>query len=267
LIGAPALLGQEPTEVSNASDVEAIIEQILELREQLDALLSTLPPEVREEVERKWQTRIDEKDGDETAQISTTVPDEPEVESAELAPTPVDPDSLDREARETTELVEQIEAESVASSPETGPVAEQTCVHMTAFDTNEDRVVSAGDRYWRYLRLWTDNGDGIVNEELEIESLYELEILEIRVELDYYGLPGDVSGDIRVGDEVQLVLVDPKRNSTAPATLVVQADRMARGGQIWLADRSGQVLDGYQSVGPAIVAETQDGEQMPLVCP
>jgi len=138
---------------------------------------------------------------------------------------------------------------------------------MAAFDTNEDGVVSAGDRYWRYLRLWTDNGNGSVDEELEIKSLYELEIREIRVELDYYGLPDNVSGDIRVGDEVQLVLVDPKRNSTSHATLVVQADRMSRGGNIWLADHSGQVLSGYQSVGPAIVATTQDGEHLPLVCP
>jgi hypothetical protein len=266
-IGAPALQAQEPNEISNPSDVEAIIEQILELREQLDALLVTLPPELREEVERQWKTRLEAKERSEMAQVSPSVPDELEAESAELPSAPEEADQLGRETRDTIELVDQIDADSPAFSPEPEPAAKQTCIHLAAFDTNDDGVVSAGDRYWRYLRLWTDNGNGTVDEELEIKSLYELEIREIRVELDYYGLPNNVSGDIRVSDEVQLVLVDPKRNSTSHATLVVQADRMARGGNIWLADHSGQVLSGYQTVGPAIIAETHDGEHLPLVCP
>ncbi len=267
LIGAPALQAQEASEISTPPDVEAIIEQILELRDQLDALLATLPPELREEVERQWKTRLEAKERSETPQVSPSVPDEFEAESAELPSAPEEPDLLGREARETTELVDQIDPESPASPPEPEPAAVQTCVHLAAFDTNDDGVVSAGDRYWRYLRLWTDNGNGTVDEELEIKSLFALEIQEIRIELDYYGLPNNVSGDIRVGDDLQLVIVDPKRNSTSYATLVVQAGRMARGGNIWLADHSGQVLSGYQTVGPAIIAETQDGKRLPLVCP
>jgi hypothetical protein len=274
-----AISAQESVESTEPVDTEAIIEQILELQEQLESLLSALPADLREQVERQWQTRLEtrkraqarvpEGQSDletEAAQVPLTAPPVGQ-ESVAVPSGPADSSVFDLEEVSTSagglEPIESMESSKVVEPEAKDSLA---CVHMAAFDTNADRIVSPGDRYWRYLRLWTDNGDGIVDEELEIDSLFELDIREIRVELDYYGLRGDVSGDIRVGDQVQLVLIDPRRNSSAPATLVVQAGRMARGGYIWLADSSGQVLDGYQAVSPAIVAETDDGRRLPLVC-
>lgn len=275
-----SLLGQQTEPSTSEVDTDEVIEQILDLREQLEALLSGLPPELRDEVELRWNHRLDAARPADSADASPAPLEPPSRSSADPAgdlepsvTTAADVDPSEAELRlesgdsipldnlvEPTATIEEITiAEGEVTSPE--------CVHLAAFDTNEDRVVSSGDRYWRYLRLWEDNGDGVVNEELEIESLFELEIREIRVELDYYGLPNDVSGDITVGDEVQLILVDTKRNAASPATLVVQAGRMARGGQIWIADEAGRVLDGYQVVGPAILAETAAGIKMPLVCP
>lgn len=276
---SPAICAQESVEPSDPVDTEAIVEQILELQEQLESLLSALPPDLREKVERQWKIRLETKQRaearvpedqpgfeNETAQVPPAAPPMSE-ESVAIPFVPADSTAIDlEEVPVGDERLEHAEAKGSSNVVEPEAKATLSCVHLAAFDTNEDGIVSPGDRYWRYLRLWTDNGDGVVNEELEIDSLFELDIREIRVELDYYGLRGDVSGDIRVGDQVQLVLIDPKRNSSAPATLVVQAGRMARGGHIWLADSSGQVLDGYQAVTPAIVAETDDGRRLPLVC-
>ncbi len=272
-------LRQEPAETSESVDTGAIVEQILELQEQLESLLSALPPDLREEVERQWQRRLEtnrraearlsEDRSDLDTQTDQVLPTGPPVREEAVALPSVPPDSTRFDLGDVAggeESLEQAERADPSDVVEPEPLGAISCMHMAAFDTNEDRLVSPGDRYWRYLRLWTDNGDGIVNEEFEIDSLFELDIREIRVELDYYAMRGDVSGDIRVGDQVELILIDPKRNSSAPATLVVQAGRMARGGRIWLADSSGQVLDGYQAVSPAIVAETDDGRRLPLVC-
>ena len=267
----PPAWARESDSVESPPDHQETVEEILELRRQLEALLSTLPPELREEMERQWREQLEEGEAPPvtpsiTEPVAGTDPidseskgDGTESDPSVLAGT----DSKDSTPiDEITESSSPVTAADLVASDESPP----SCIHLAAFDSNNDRVVSAGDRYWRYLRLWNDNGDGIVDEELEIDSLYELGIREIRVELDYYGLPNNVSGDITVGDQVQLILVDPKRNSAAPATLVVQAGRIARGGEIWIADESGAVLDGYQTIGPAIVAETSEGDRLPLVC-
>ena len=254
-----ALVAQETEQASDAADSEAIIEQILELREQLEALLSTLPPDLRQEVERRWQARSEEP-ADTTP--SPSAPSEPTAEVAQPVP----------EQAEISESLEEPAAEVVAdesaSIPEQATPSEPECVHLAAFDTNGDRVISAGDRYWRYLRLWTDNGDGVVDEDLEIGSLFTLDIRDIRVELDYYSQPDDLTGDILVQDaEVKLLLDDAKGRPTKRATLVVQADRLSRGGEIRLTDASSRVLSGYQPIGPEVFTETEDGERLPLVCP
>lgn len=267
----PTVWGRQSDSADGPVDHQETMEEILVLRRQLEALLATLPPELRKEVERQWRDQLEEGE---------VPPATPAVTEPVAGTETIQPENLSdgaiavpgvmtgAEPEESTPIDEITESSLTATTPDltTSHELPPPCVHLAAFDSNHDRVVSASDRYWRYLRLWSDNGDGIVDEELEIDSLYELGIREIRVELDYYGLPNNVSGDITVGEQVQLILIDPKRNSAAPATLVVQAGRMARGGEIWIADQSGTVLDGYQSIGPTIVAETSGGQRLPLVC-
>jgi len=253
-----AIKAQETPQATDAADPEVIIEQILELREQLEALLSALPPELRQEVERRWQERRQETES------KTPSPSDPSSPSPDIAETVKER----HESPETlTEPAVEVVTESATESLEPAVPSEPECVHLAAFDTNGDHVVSAADKYWRYLRLWNDNGDGVVDEDLEIESLFELDIREIRVELDTYSLPDDILGDIEVQDTVTLWLGDAKGRAPKPAVLVVQAERMSRGGEIWFEDASGKVLTGYQAIGPSVFSETENGTRLPLVCP
>ena len=249
---------REPPQATDASDPEVVIEQILELREQLEALLSALPPELREEVERRWQERR------EASERETPIPPDLSSPSPDVAESV---EERDESPETVSEPAVEVVTESVVETLEPASPSEPECVHLAAFDTNGDGVVSAADKYWRYLRLWTDNGDGVVDEDLEIESLFELDIREIRVELDYYSQPEDVTGDIELQDAVTLLLDDSRGRTPKAATLVVQADRMSRGGEIWLADPSGRVLTGYQPIGPSAFTETEEGTRQPLLCP
>ena len=269
---ASTLVAQETADPSQWDQTERLIEQILEMREQLEALLATLPPELRQEVEARWLERQAERQA--SAQIeSPTTPAEIAPLAQPEVPMPTEPIEAIADAEETDDLLfEPVEAQvdgetSVAPAQTEDPASTATCIHMAAFDTNEDGRVTGGDKYWRYLRLWKDNGDDTVNEELEIQTLYELGIKGFSLNLDYYDLPDDVSGDIRVGESVELMLFGPKIRSGSAATLVVQAGRMSRGSEIWLEDPSGQVLTGYQPIGPTIVAESAEGRRDPLVCP
>ena len=54
LASPPLLDSQEKTEARPQSTAE-IIERILELRREMEALLEVLPPELQEEIERRWQ--------------------------------------------------------------------------------------------------------------------------------------------------------------------------------------------------------------------
>lgn len=255
--GNRPVTAQETGSDAAAADSEAVIEQILELRAQLEALLSALPPELRDEVERRWQARIEATTGD------AAPPEAATVEAPEVTPEPDVAIASSPEA--DTSIEPEAAAKEIEQPADAQPTTEQACVHLAVFDTNGDRVVSSGDRYWRYLRLWNDNGDGVVNEELEIDSLFELGIRHIRVELDYYSLPEDVTGDIELGEQVRFVMTGLERGASS-ALLVVQAERMSRGGEVRLADASGEPLIGYQPISSSIIAETEDGRRLPLVC-
>lgn len=225
-------------ELPPASTEEEIIEQILLLRQQIDSLLEALPPTMREEVEKRWRAR----------------------QQAEL-PVAESPASL-----EPLEPTAQTRVTPAPLSPATSPQPRATCGTLGPLDTNEDGLLSGGDRYWRYLRLWFDNGDS-TPEESEIESLFDLGIRQIDVKLSFYKDSDEAIGDIDVDDLVRLHLHRNGRSSTRTGVLTVEAGRLARTDELWLTDSAGTRLTQVQPLASELVFESADGTRHPLSCP
>ena len=195
----------------------------------MDDLLQALPPEMREEAERRWQER--------QRQLAATAPQE--------SPEPI--------AEEETEAV---------APAETGDAG----CGLRVLDTNADGSISGADRQWRFLRLWFDDGDGEVSE-LEIESLYDLGVRQIDTGLGFYVDTDGDSEDIDTGDRIELAAVGIGNADRRRGVLVVDADRLARGGLLTLTDAAGAPLSGYQALGPGTLLVDASGNGVPAVCP
>jgi hypothetical protein len=248
---APLLLdAQENAEAKPQSTAE-IIERILELRREMEALLEVLPPQLQEEIERRWR-ELQEAE----AQAASHVPQVESTGRAEVAVVPgPTPDSIP--------VVESLE-ETTAIVPE--PATVPVCGTLTPFDSNDDGVLSGADRYWRYLRLELEGGAA----SLEVQgpsSLYELGIRTLDVNLKFFTTPDKERGDIDVNEAIHISLVGKGRLAGESGVLVIDADRLARGGEIKLVDGSGTLLAGIQALSPGLALETGDGGRLPLLCP
>lgn len=237
------------TESVSTGSQEEIIERILELRGQIEDLLEILPAEVRQEVERRWQER---HTGDPALNSGLETVSEPvstpEPESASVDPSPAEPDP------------EPVADEVVA-------VVAPRCGGLHLFDTNEDSLVSGGDRPWRFLRLWFDsNGDRGLDES-EIETLLDLGVRQIDVDLRFYGNDQGDSEDVDVDDFIWLRQIAKAKADRRSGVLVVAAERLGRDGRLRLVDVEGTQLSGYQPLGSRSFLETSDGKRSPVLCP
>jgi hypothetical protein len=228
LTAAGPAVGEEPVAESAP---EEIVERIVELRRELDALLASLPAELRDEVER----RLSQERGE--AVVALPPPAEVEVDTT---------------------------VPEVVAAPEPAPAAESECAALAVFDSNEDGFVSGLDRYWRYFKLWLDDGDGDI-EEPELASLYDSGIAQISARLTHHTTVDGGSGDVWVEEGVVVVDV-PGRNSRS-AVLLIDADRLARGGEMHLVAVDGAALTGFHAVGEAVVVALAGDELRPLLCP
>jgi hypothetical protein len=145
-------------------------------------------------------------------------------------------------------------------------VAAPVCGTLTAFDSNEDGLVTGADRYWRYFRLELEGGAAAA-ESSGPASLYDLGIRSIQVELDFYTTADKETGDIDVNDVIRLELLGKGHPAGASGVLVIDADRLARGGEVKLVDGAGGLLAGPQALRPGQALATADGGRLPLLCP
>jgi hypothetical protein len=154
----------------------------------------------------------------------------------------------------------------VPPTPEAEPAVVPVCGTLIPFDSNDDGVLSGADRYWRYLRLELEGGGA----GLEVQgpsSLYELGIRTIDVNLKFFTTPDKERGDIDVDEAIHIGLVGKGRLVGESGVLVIDADRLARGGEIKLVDGSGTLLAGFQALRPGLALKTADGGRLPLLCP
>lgn len=247
-------------EVDPATSQEEVIQRILELRQQIEDLLEILPEDLRQEVERRWQE--DQARKPEEAVIGS--PPGPETETE---PTPEAKQSGEpaiatepRPAREPA-TTQEVLADEQAATPVVPP-----CGGFYLFDTNEDSVVSAGDRPWRYLRLWFDTNSNRSLEEDEIESLFELGVRQIDVALRFYTDDEDNSEDVDLDDLIWLRQVGNARTNRRSGALVMDADRLGRDGRFWLTDDDGGQLTGLQPLASGAFLHTRDGDRFPVLC-
>lgn len=222
---------QEPPADPGPPDPEKVAERILELQDEIEALLEGLSPEARRQVERILAARSAPPDGFEPEGAPAPEPAAP-AEPAP-APAPVRP-------------------------------AEPSCNLLEPFDTDGDGVVSARDRYWRYLYLWRDgNGDRQI-QTAETVDLYEAGVAEIAVALD--------SAKLREGGRVRMeadryVLLELDDFQGLEGVLAVDTDRLARGsGPAVLPEEDGAPLSGIQPIEVGWQLSFDDGETVVLTC-
>lgn len=250
-------------------DVERIIEEILRLRGEADALLEVLSPELRDEVERRWeelQAAPPEDLGEGASDPVSSIADSPEPDDtapvpAEVGATAVPEPEIEPEAEDQSPA-----ASDVVSEPEPEPEPAKECDSLGPLDTNGDGVISATDRNWRYLRLRADMGGRSTNM-VDLESLYDLDIREIDVNLRFYKLSDGAAGDIFIDDRIRFELLGKRKSSRRSMILFIQASRLARSGELQLVDPSGALLAGDQPLAPGVALQTAAGKHLPLLCP
>ena len=269
IISIPLTLGADlwaqDQESPPPEDVERIIEEILQLRGEADALLEALSPELRDEVERRWeelQAAPPEDLGEGASDPVSSIADSPEP--ADTAPVPAE---VGATAVPEPELEPEAEDQSPAASEVVSePEPAKECDSLGPLDTNGDGVISASDRNWRYLRLRADMGGRSTNM-VELESLYDLDIREIDVNLRFYELDDGAAGDIFIDDRIRFELLSKRKSGRRSMILFIQASRLARGGSLRLVDGSGALLAGDQPLAPGVALQTAEGSRLPLLCP
>lgn len=280
LISIPLTLGADlwaqGQESPPPDEIERILEEILQLRGEAEALLETLPPELREEVERRWielQVASPELPDEEASQSAAPVaaPPEPDAGPEDLAPVPSEiapsqQPTADPGPDAELEPALESEAAEVLPGPEPEPEPAKECDSLGPLDTNSDGIISADDRNWRYLRLRADMG-GKSTSMGDLESLYDLNIREIDVNLRFYKLADGFTGDITLDDRIRFELLSKRKSGRRSMILFVQASRMARGGGLQLVDSSGALLAGDQPLAPGVALQTAEGSRLPLLCP
>jgi len=248
---------QETLEPELTSD--EIVERILELRRELDALMEALPADLRHEIERRlepprMEQAIEPVQASEIVDMTTELtpapgplPELPEAPEVAVAPEPA--------AVATSEAASSLPPAEVPAAVE--------CVDLAEFDTNEDGAVSGFDRYWRYFKLWFDDGDGAITEN-ELKTLYDSGIGAVSAKLRSYTDLDGGKGDVVVS---QHILLDVPGGKTRTAVLTIDAGRLARGGEFELRDELGTGLDGLQILDRRTVIAVTSGGERALICP
>jgi hypothetical protein len=216
-----------------ADDSEATIERILELRREIDRLLAELSPEAQVELERRSR---------EPLPGAGAPPAEPAAPAAPVLPSA--PDTVG----------------PITGSPAPQPTGPR-CGTLEILDTNEDGVISGTDRNWRYLSLWRDDGDGLV-EKPEVESLFEHGIRRVSARLLSYVTAKDVEGGVWVEDAIYFDL--PGRQGRAK--LVIDAGGLARGDRLWLEDDAGERLVGVLALTSGMTWVAAGGDPVAVLC-
>ena len=178
LVGSVA--GQEQQAGDGLSD-ERIVELILALEQEIDELLTRLPPERRAAVLRRLEAARAGRSTSAPAPPSTSrVEAEP---AAETAPPPSPEAGISPSGAVAGVTGPAPEPTVGAQAAIAGLPMRRGCQTLVPFDSDGDAKITALDRFWRHLYLWTDrDGDGVPSEG-EFEDPYSRGIREIAVHL------------------------------------------------------------------------------------
>jgi len=265
---APRAAAQDDEEAARRPPTRAearVIARILELQGEIDELLASLPPHLRDEVRERL--------------IQLQAPVETPPPAAEPAP--------EAAAEPAPEAATGAAPQAASSAPgaggsRSGPpplvapslpakIEPTSCNTLWLFDTDRSGNVDGADRYWRHLYLWRDkNGDGLLQDE-EVLSAYEHGVRQIAVALDSFRRKNESVGEIEID---RYVILDVQGNGFDGITgngddgaLVVDASRLQRGVGPQLLSPEGEELEGFQPFRHGLRLRQDSGEELLLSCP
>ncbi len=240
---------------------EEIVERILDLRRELDALLEALPADLREKVERRLAAAEGMVEAAREAETAAGMggggSGGTPLVLGRATPAPVAIDTGSEAVVEDFDPAEPSQTDG-ATEPSDG-----VCAELAPFDTNADGAISGFDRYWRLFRLWRDDGDGEV-EPAEVVGLYDAGVREFSTAVRRYETVDGVVGDVRtVGGWITFERVGKKGRD---AVLMIDADRLHRGGELTLVDSGGAPVAGLRRLGETSMLSSA-GALVRLSCP
>lgn len=274
LLGALSLLpvqasAQDPRD-AGAPPVgeQEVVDRLMELQEEIERLLPFLSPELRRriaaELARRAEAQQEEAERAEQAERA--------AREAREAPEPAGKEAEAGAEAAVTVPPRQVAAGPAEPSRARSPAARTACNTLEPFDTREDGRIDSGDRYWRYLYLWTDeNGDGEVTER-EVRSVFEAGVRNISVRLDRFEGKGGSVGLLRVD---RWIVLDPLGDGfsggvtgrTDDGALTVDAGALGRFSGPQLLDPDGRPLAGMQPFRPGLSLREASGRVIELSCP
>ncbi len=234
LLSAPGWAQEE----AGTPSPEELVERILELHRRIEELMAELPPEARAEVRRRLAE-------------SAAAPS-PALPAAPSPPPAVEPSP----ASDVPKLIRRR-----SRRPE--------CNTLRSLDENGDGRISAADRYWRHLYLWTDRNGDRQPQEREVASAYDRRVREIAISLETFIRVKGGLGEIRIEEAVVLDLRGDgfaERTRRDDAVLVVDATALSRGGGPRLLGPGGEALEGYQPFRSGLRLDSS-GTVTELNCP
>ncbi|MEE8526656.1 MAG: hypothetical protein V3T72_22190 [Thermoanaerobaculia bacterium] len=241
------------TAADEALSEDEIVERILDLQRQIDELVAELPAEARERLTRRLAATAPERAPDASAPIA--VPATPVEPAPEPAAVPAPP---------------AVAAPAAAPAPQ--PLRRRLtrrphCNFLEVLDSNQDGKVSALDRYWRHLYLWSDsNGDRQVQDD-EVASAYDLKVREIALDLDTFIFKKGHIGEIRVERFVTLDVGGDGLGSADDRVLVVDATKLGRGTGPRISSADDEPLAGFQPFQEGWRIEQDGAQVIVLECP
>lgn len=243
-----AVRGQDPAAATAAPVTEEeVAERLLELQDEIERLLPFLSPELRQQIARRLAERAAAQQVAAQQAVAASAAEKPSGETGEPGTEPG--------------------TESSAK-----PSARATCNTLVHFDTRPDGRIDAGDRFWRYLHLWTDaNGNGEV-EDREVRSAFDAGVRGISVRVDRFESEKGGVGLIRID---RWIVFDPRGDgfaggiggSTDDGALTVDASALGRFSGPKLLDADGQPLNGMQPFRPGLRLRDESGQIVELSCP
>ena len=238
----------------DAPSEDESIERILELERQIEDLEAELSPAARERLERRRAGRS-----------SLSQPSAPEA-SAASAPVEAPNEEItipDPSAVDVAEVVSPPPSEA----PPRRRLRRPSCNFLEMLDENGDGRLTALDRHWRHLYVWSDKNGDRQAQENEVDSVYARDIREISTHLTTFVRKKGTVGDIRVEDFLRLDVRGDGFGGVDDGILVVNATRLKRGSGPELRSAAGEGLEGFQPFQEGLTVQIGDGEATELVCP
>lgn len=239
-----------------AAQARADIARIAQLQEQIEALLESLPADLREQVEAVMAAGGDVSALADrlTTEATKSSPGAAAVKSAPAGAADASP----------TAEVPRGDADRVALADIPESAGPAPCRALAPLDTNGDAELSAADRYWRHLYLWFDDGDGEV-EEKEVASVYEEGVRRIALDLSGFTTAASEHGRIEVGEAARFVFPG-RSNRREPGALAISNDGLERAGGPLVVDADGGVPRGTVPLRPSFSLREPSGRLDALSC-